>query len=117
VVFLHLVRPGGADRSYGVHVAQLAGLPRAVVNRARDVLKELEEGESADLRRLRRFGPRGKKSDVAEKNAAQMPLLPEAEPHPVVKALAELELDGMTPLEALNRLYELQKKAAKGEGR
>jgi len=111
VVFLHQVQPGGADRSYGVHVAQLAGLPRAVVNRARDVLKELEDGQSADLRRLHQLGPRAKKSGMPEKNAEQLPLLPEAEPHPVVKALAELELDGMTPLEALNALYNLQRRA------
>jgi DNA mismatch repair protein MutS len=111
VVFLHQVRPGGADRSYGVHVAQLAGLPKVVVNRARDVLQELEEGRSADLRRL---GISDRRKSKRSEDAAQMPLLTEAAPHPVVKALAELELDGMTPLEALNTLWELQREA-KGE--
>ncbi|MSQ13674.1 MAG: DNA mismatch repair protein MutS [Dehalococcoidia bacterium] len=116
VVFLHQVQPGGADRSYGVHVAQLAGLPRAVVNRARDVLQELEDGQSADLRRLGRLGNReGKRSKQAVQGTAQLPLLPDAKEHPVVKALAELDLDGMTPLEALNRLYELQRRVKSEE--
>jgi len=109
VVFLHRVESGGADRSYGVHVAQLAGLPKAVVNRAREVLKGLEAGQSVGSRGL---GPgsrrRGAKS---ASGAGQLPLLPDVAEHPVLKALAGLDVNGMTPLEALNALWELQRRA------
>ena len=127
LVFLHRVQPGGADRSYGVHVAQLAGLPRMVVHRAGDLLTELEAGRSPapghgpglftakgggrgeGTRLARQAGGRGQGNE--DQGAAQLPLLAEAQAHEVLKALAELDLNGMTPLEALNRLYELQRKA------
>ena len=99
VVFLHKVVPGGADRSYGVNVAKLAGLPRSVLRRAEQVLHELEErhlrGETAP-------GPRLNGTD-------QLPLF--SGPHPVVTQLQELDVDAMTPLEAISTLYELKKRA------
>jgi DNA mismatch repair protein MutS len=100
VVFLHRVLPGGADRSYGVHVAQLAGLPRAVVSRAQELLQELEARRGGDARR--RQGP----------PAVQLPLLmPGLE---LLQELAELDVDGMSPLEALTKLYELRERARQG---
>jgi DNA mismatch repair protein MutS len=93
VVFLHQVEPGGADRSYGIHVAQLAGVPRPVIHRAEELLEQLESGE---------FRP------GTEKPAAYQPVL-FANEHPVVEALRGLDVSTMTPLEAINRLYELQK--------
>jgi DNA mismatch repair protein MutS len=101
VIFLHKIVPGGVDKSYGIHVAQLAGLPKSVIHRAREVLDEMEtDGTQAR--------PRKK-----EEKAAQMPLF--GGKGEVEKELEELDINGMTPLEALNKLYELKKKAG-GEG-
>ena len=100
VVFLHRIVPGGADRSYGVHVAQLAGLPRAVVNRAWEVLADLEN--SGDAR-----GPSVRVN--AKEPALQIPLFqPE---QPLKDALLEIDVANLTPLEAINKLYELQERA------
>ena len=105
VVFLHRIAPGGADRSYGVHVAQLAGLPRAVVNRAWEVLEELEDSGAT---RKRPGG--GRKSEPA----LQMPLFqPE---QPLRDAVLDLDVANLTPLEAINKLYELQEKARDDSG-
>jgi DNA mismatch repair protein MutS len=98
VLFLHKIVPGGVDKSYGIHVAQLAGLPKPVLHRAREVLDELESNG-------REAKPLGKK---AKEPAAQMPLF--GGKTEVEKDLAKIDLDGMTPLEALNKLYELKKK-------
>ncbi len=96
VVFLHKVVPGGADRSYGVNVAKLAGLPRPVLRRAEQVLHELEE------RHLR-----GEPASAPSENGAdQLPLF--SGPHPVVSQLQALDVDAMTPLEAISTLYELK---------
>ena len=92
VVFLRRIVPGSADRSYGIHVAQLAGMPRAVINRAEEILKDLENGRS--LRPV--SGPVG---------AQQLPLF--AAEDPLLGELRSLDVDSMTPVEALNKLYEL----------
>ena len=97
VVFLHRILPGGADRSYGVHVAQLAGLPRPVVLRAQEILAELESG--GDARPARR------RSEAS----AQMPLF--APDGALSRELAQLDLDGVTPLQAITKLYELAERA------
>jgi DNA mismatch repair protein MutS len=94
VVFLHKVEPGGADRSYGIHVAQLAGVPRPVIHRAEELLAQLESGE---------FRP------GTERPEPYQPVL-FADEHPVVEELRKLDVSTMTPLEAINRLYELQKR-------
>ncbi|MCA9876649.1 MAG: DNA mismatch repair protein MutS, partial [Thermomicrobiales bacterium] len=107
VVFLHRVVPGGADRSYGIHVAELAGLPRAVTRGAREILADLEEGPAAPVARERRArAPR----PAADSIALQLTLF--APPSPAVEALRDLDVDSLTPLEALNRLYELRRLAA-----
>jgi len=97
LVFTHHIVPGGADRSYGIHVAQMAGIPRAVVHRAEEILEDLE-GEGQRLP-----GPR----QVRE--ARQLALF--ATTHPVVEALRQLDVNAMSPIEALNTLYELQQRA------
>jgi DNA mismatch repair protein MutS len=102
VVFLHRLAPGGTDRSYGVHVAQLAGLPAEVVARAHRLLETLE-GEH-------RVVPG---SPPAPPDPGQLPLFHSAEPDPVVEDLRALDVDRLTPLEALNRLSELQHRARK----
>ncbi len=101
VIFLRRIIAGKADRSYGVHVARMAGLPAAVVNRAAEILEDLERSGAAGPRRLGEAGARRTKA------ATQVSLF--AEVHPVVEALRTLDVNGLTPLDALNRLYELQK--------
>ena len=102
VVFLHRIIPGGADRSYGVHVAQLAGLPREVVHRAWEVLADLEGSRRDGVLHGRRRGQVGKQLGL---------FAPTPE---VVQELLGLDVTAMTPLEAINALYALQQKA-KGE--
>ena len=101
VVFLHRIVDGGADRSYGLHVAALAGMPRAVIARARELLHELELG-----------GRGAAGAAAAPRAAAERQLsLPELQAGELLDELAGLEPDGMTPLEALQRLYELRGRA------
>ena len=101
VVFLHRIVPGGADKSYGVHVARLAGLPQGVVNRAWEVLADLEDTHNSKRKTGRRRSPR-----VAD---LQMPLFDPA--RAVVDEVKALDIPNLTPLEAINCLYELQRKA------
>ncbi len=103
VIFLHEVVPGTADRSYGIQVAKLAGLPRAVVDRARVILDELEAHDrQAPVERLIDDLPL---FAVAAK-AASKPAEAE-EPDPLHEAVAALDPDAMTPREALDALYRL----------
>jgi len=99
VIFLYKIVPGGVDRSYGIHVAQLAGLPRSVVHRAREVLEDLE-GDSRTAKPLSKKRRR--------EAAQQLTFLPPRSP--LMAELEKLDLDAMTPLEALNKLYELKKR-------
>ena len=102
VIFLYKIVPGGVDKSYGIHVAQLAGLPKSVVHRAREVLDELE-GDSS--RRAGAGKSRGRKKEAVQ----QLSFLEQKSP--VVDELEKLDINSLTPLEALTKLYELQKKA------
>ena len=99
VTFLHRIVPGGADRSYGIHVAKLAGVPAGVIARARQLLDGLE-----------RSRPLAARAEDAE--AGQLTLSIASPPHPVMAELAELEIDSLSPLAALNKLAELHDRAA-----
>lgn len=99
IVFLYRLEPGGTDRSYGVHVARLAGLPREVVVRAGEVLRELENGPR---------GGGGRAARLADRARHQLSLFEARPPSRVLERLAEVEPDRLTPLEALNRLAELK---------
>ena len=96
VVFEHRIVPGPSDRSYGIHVARLAGLPGAVVSRAEHLLHELEAA-------------RGSTPGTLTPNG-HVPAQPSlfGGPSPVEEALARLDVDGMTPIEAIQKLYELR---------
>ena len=101
VVFLHEVAPGAADRSYGIHVAKLAGLPAAAVARAEEVLALLEKGEqSGALARLA--------DDLPLFTAARPAGRSEAKPSAVEAALAEVQPDALSPRDALELLYRLK---------
>ncbi len=95
VIFLHKIVPGGADKSYGIHVARLAGMPQSLVERAEEIMARLEAS-----------GPR---DPTLPAEATQIPLF--IEENPAVEALITLNLDELTPLGALNKLYELQRVA------
>jgi DNA mismatch repair protein MutS len=107
VVFLRRVVPGGADRSYGIHVAGLAGMPRAVVRRATEILADLEgDGGKAAPRRGHRAAP--------QPAAPQFQLSLFGVPDPVVEELRALDVESLSPLEAITKLYELKQKALGG---
>ena len=97
LVFLHEARPGPADRSYGVQVAKLAGVPPAVVARAREVLARLESQTSSPAR-----------LDDLPLFAAAAPAEASFKPSLVEAALTDLDLDGMSPREAMEALYRLR---------
>jgi DNA mismatch repair protein MutS len=101
VVFLHRLVPGGTDRSYGIHVGQLAGLPDPVVRRAREILLTLE-GEH-------RMVPG--QSAWATQDPGQLALFGDSHADPMVEELRSLDVNSLTPLEALNRLADFQRRA------
>jgi DNA mismatch repair protein MutS len=107
VIFLHEVRRGAADRSYGVQVARLAGLPEAVVERAKTVLDALEKGE--------REGGERRQTLIDDLPLFAVPAAPvqqpAAEPEPILSRLEEVQPDQLSPLEALNLIYELKQMA------
>ena len=104
VIFLRRIVPGGTDRSYGIQVARLAGLPSEVIERAQEVLAQLEQEDLA-----RGISPT--KASVARVAPPVQLQLFEAEPHPVVAELRTLDPNAMTPIEALQKLQELRGKA------
>jgi DNA mismatch repair protein MutS len=105
IVFLHKIVEGRSDRSYGLQVARLAGLPAPVVRRAAEILASLEQDELQ----------RGGRPSLSGRPVAPQQQLglfqPAAEPHPVVQRLRDLDLDRLSPLEALNLLAELRREA------
>jgi DNA mismatch repair protein MutS len=106
VVFLRRIVPGGADRSYGIHVAQMAGLPRTVVHRAEEILHNLEQ-------ELQRSPAGSLPRRVSE--AQQLPLFETGSP--ALEELRELDVSAMSPLEAINKLFELQGLAKRQQSR
>ncbi len=97
VVFLHRVMPGGADQSYGIYVAKLAGVPKAVVNRADELLDQLE-AQASDFR----LKKHRKDSDY------QISLFDDRR-HPVIEALRRIEVESLSPIDAITQLYELKR--------
>jgi len=101
VLFLHKIMRGGADKSFGIQVARLAGLPEAVLKRAREILKDLER---ADINR-----PRGRHMD--DEAQQQLSLLSAGQQEELTKELALLDVDALTPIAALNLVNELHQRA------
>ena len=98
VVFLHKIVPGGADRSYGIHVGQLAGLPAPVVQRASEIMAQLEKTS-------------GRAVKINPQAAQQAALFPETSP--LLDELKSTDVNSLSPIEALNKLFEWQKKFTK----
>jgi len=124
IVFLRRVVEGGADKSYGIQVARLAGLPLAVIQRAKEVLANLEKAEFNDLGEpvaaskvgrgdgvTARRGDKGVKGGASDAVAPQLGLFA-SEAGLLFKELQDLNLDSMTPLDAMNKLHELKKKVS-----
>ncbi|HPS41067.1 MAG TPA: DNA mismatch repair protein MutS [Anaerolineaceae bacterium] len=95
VIFLHKIVPGGADRSYGIHVAQLAGIPRPVISRASEILQQLESSSGSAVK-------------IEPAHSQQLVLFPET--NPLLDELGDLDLNELPPVQALNKLYEWQKR-------
>jgi DNA mismatch repair protein MutS len=94
---LRKIVPGGADRSYGIHVAKLAGLPQTVIERAQQVLAQLEQPDTT-IESM----PTSMENEPLR---ASLPL-----PHPIIEEVKQIDLFSMTPLDALNRLADLQRR-------
>ncbi|HYI25724.1 MAG TPA: DNA mismatch repair protein MutS [Thermomicrobiales bacterium] len=107
VIFLRQVVPGGADRSYGIHVAQLAGIPRGILRRAREILDELELDSPGGDRQNRREAMQRPAPD----SMPGLQLTFFDQPNPVVERLSSLDVESMSPLEALTTLFELKRLA------
>jgi len=103
ILFLRKIVEGGADRSYGIHVARLAGLPRDVVARAEEVLTRLESGSTQD--------------DFVGTDLKSVPTDPTLPPpHPILEEVRQMDLFGMTPLEAMNKLAEIKERLERRNG-
>jgi DNA mismatch repair protein MutS len=108
IVFLHRLQPGAADRSYGIEVGRLAGLPGAVIDRARQVLALLEGEHLAEG--LAAPGERRGPASRAEPVPAQLGLFA-AGPHPLVERIAAIDVNTMTPVQAITALASLVEEA------
>lgn len=96
IIFLHKIISGAADRSYGIHVAQIAGLPKPVINRANEILAQLESVDHQSV--------------LQEEAVPSNQLLLFPETNPIVDALHKLDVDNLSPIEAINTLYSWKKK-------
>ena len=105
VIFLHKVNSGSADHSYGIQVAKMAGLPVYVTNRAKEVLQNLESKELTPYEEKKE-----KLRKMKDKDDLQISLF-EVKDDKIRNELDEIEINNLTPLEALNKLSELKKKA------
>lgn len=94
ITFLRRIIPGGADDSFGIEVAKLAGLPNSIINRAKEILKELESGSNAPT--------------VIKEKSKDMQMSLISNDNAVVERLSEVDLNTLTPIEAINLLYELK---------
>jgi DNA mismatch repair protein MutS len=105
VLFLHRLKPGGASRSYGIEVGRLAGLPQSVLARAKEVLATLEADQPA-----RRTSP----GQARDSEQTELFLPAAVESHPLVTQLRALDVNALTPIEAIARLADLAEQARRG---
>jgi DNA mismatch repair protein MutS len=122
IIFLRRVVEGGADKSYGIQVARLAGLPQAVIERAKEVLANLEKAEFNELGEpvavsksgRHEGGQAGREATTPDQGLSQEPQLGlfASEAGLLFQEISDLNLDAMTPLDAMNKLHELKKKVS-----
>jgi DNA mismatch repair protein MutS len=101
VLFLHKIIPGGADRSYGIHVAQIAGIPGTIIQRANQILIDLEASSGHQYR-------------INPISSQQIALFPET--NPLLDEIKSLDINQISPIEALNKLYEWKQKYIRKDG-
>ncbi len=111
IVFLRKIVPGGADRSYGIQVARLAGLPDAVISRAKEIAEELSANDITEITKniLPGKAPR-KKETLDDVDRGQMSLFDTLSDDDIIQQIREMDITNITPLEALNKLSEIQNK-------
>ncbi len=112
IVFLRKIVPGGADKSYGIQVAKLAGLPESVLNRAKVIVEELSANDISDIAKniSPEISSKKKKTVLDEVDLAQMSLFDTVKDDDIINELKELDINNLTPHEAMNKLYDLQNK-------
>ena len=113
IVFLRKIVPGGADRSYGIQVAKLAGVPDEVIGRAKAICEELENANMSNIARnldVQTQLPKKAQKQPDEVDLAQISLFDTVRDDDIISELKDMDLTNMTPFEAMNRLYELQNK-------
>ena len=114
IVFLRKIVKGGADKSYGIQVAKLAGLPDMVVDRAKEIVNQLAANDITET--VKNISVEGatttkkKKEHLDEVDLTQMSLFDTVKDDDIIQELREVDIGHMTPLDALNKLYELQNK-------
>ena len=114
IIFLRKIVKGGADKSYGIQVARLAGVPQSVTDRAKEIVEELVQADvTGKIKEIEVQGqeaskPKAKHFD--EVDLAQMSLFDTVKDDDVIKEIKELDLANLTPIDALNTLYQLQNK-------
>ena len=109
ILFLRKIVPGGADKSYGIQVARLAGVPKAVVDRAKKILAGLETGSAHPPKIEGSTTP-----TPAEPDVPQLTFFGSNGQHPVLEELSRIDVDGLTPRDALNLIGEWKKRMADG---
>ena len=111
IVFLRKIVKGGADKSYGIQVAKLAGVPESVIGRAKEIVQELSEHDiTISVQNVSAESGKKKKERLDEVDLEQMSLMDTLGDDAIINELRELDLSNLTPIEAMNRLYALQNK-------
>ncbi len=112
IVFLRKIVKGGADKSYGIQVAKLAGVPDSVIERAKEIVEELAANDITGAARTISVhrGAKKKKERLDEVDLRQMSLFDTVKDNDIIEELRNTDLGHLTPIEALNKLYELQNK-------
>ena len=114
IVFLRKIVKGGADKSYGIQVAKLAGIPELVINRAKDIVNQLSANDITET--VKNISVEGqasgkkKKPHLDEVDLTQMSLFDTVKDDDIIQELRDVDISHMTPMDALNKLYELQNK-------
>lgn len=114
IVFLRKIVKGGADKSYGIQVAKLAGVPDSVIERAKEIAEELGRHDIVDFTEIlsnkKNSSTKKKKEHLDEVDLTQMSLFDAVNDNDIIEELKEIDVGNLTPIEALNKLYELQNK-------
>ena len=114
IVFLRKIVPGGADRSYGIQVAKLAGVPESVIERAKVIAEELSANDITEIASNIMVDtgatPKKKKERLDEVDLTQMSLFDTVKDDDIIEEIKEIDLANLTPIDALNKLYQLQNK-------